>query len=77
MAHLNLGLVYSDMGQKSRAFEIFSGILSIGDDGLKDPRTHTDTQVQSCSVKWVIDVEGAGVLPFGFLEHILKIIAKY
>ena len=44
MAHLNLGLVYSSLGQKSRAFEIFSGILSIGDDGLKDPRTHTDTQ---------------------------------
>ena len=44
VAHLNLGLVYSDLGQKSRALEIFSGILSIGDDGLKDPRTHTDTQ---------------------------------
>ena len=47
MAHLNLGLVYSGMGQKSKAFEIFSGILSIGDDGLKDPRTHTDTQVSA------------------------------
>ena len=47
MAHLNLGLVYSSMGQKSRAFEMFSGILSIGDDGLKDPRTHTDTQVSA------------------------------
>ena len=47
VAHLNLGLVYSDLGQKSRALEIFSGILSIGDDGLKDPRTHTDTQVSA------------------------------
>ena len=57
MAHLNLGLVYSDVGQKSRAFEIFSGILSIGDDGLKDPRTHTDTQVSALANMGRIELE--------------------
>ena len=57
MAHLNLGLVYSDLGQKSRALEIFSGILSIGDDGLKDPRTHTDTQVSALANIGRIELE--------------------
>ena len=57
VAHLNLGLVYSDLGQKSRALETFSGILSIGDDGLKDPRTHTDTQVSALANIGRIELE--------------------
>ena len=47
VAHLNLGLVYSSLGHKSESFQIFSGILSIEDDGLKDPKTHLQTQISA------------------------------
>lgn len=45
MAHLNLGLVYSSLGHKTESLRIFSVILSIEDDGLKDPKTHLQTQI--------------------------------
>lgn len=47
MAHLNLGLVISSLGRKSESLRIFSGILAIEDDGLKDPKTHLQTQISA------------------------------
>ena len=45
MAHLNLGLTYASLGSKEKALKTLLKIESIDDDGLKDPKTHTTTQV--------------------------------
>ena len=45
VAHLNLGMTHSSLGQKEKALAILKGIENIDDDGLKDPKTHLRTQV--------------------------------
>lgn len=45
LAHLNLGLTYSALGDKQSALATLKRLETIGDDGLKDPKTHLTTQV--------------------------------
>ncbi len=47
MAHLNLGLALHSLGRPEEALSVQRGILSIGDDGTKDPRTHAVAQVSA------------------------------
>ena len=47
VARLNLGMAYNSLGAKEKALKILNEISSIGDDGLKDPKTHASTKVSS------------------------------
>ncbi len=44
VAHLNLGLVLTSLNRRQEALAIYEHLLKIDDDGLKDPKTHANTQ---------------------------------
>ena len=44
---MNLGLALHSLGRPEEALSVQRGILSIGDDGTKDPRTHAVAQVSA------------------------------
>jgi predicted phosphohydrolase len=45
VAHLNLGLSFSDLNKKREAVAILLDVPKISDDGTKDPLSHVTTQV--------------------------------
>ena len=47
LAHLNLGMTYSDLGLKQDGLKVLQSIANIPDDGLKDPKTHNEAQTSA------------------------------
>ena len=70
VAHLNLGLTYSTLGLKRQAIDVLMGVSSIDDDGLKDPKTHRNTQV-SAAVN-----AGRILIELGRSEEAVKVLKK-